>query len=57
VPRTIAERFLRAQTAQVTLAFSNLKLWTDYTGLDPETNQFLTVPQDKRWTLRFNFTF
>jgi DNA gyrase inhibitor GyrI len=36
---------------------TNLKLWTDYTGLDPETDQFLTVPQDKRWTLRFNFNF
>ena len=23
----------------------------------PETDQFLTVPQDKRWTVRFNFTF
>jgi TonB-linked SusC/RagA family outer membrane protein len=57
LPRTLTERFLRAQTAQVTLAFSNLKLWTDYTGLDPETSQFLTVPQDQRWTLRFNFTF
>jgi hypothetical protein len=57
VPRNIISRFLHAQSAQVTLAMTNLKMWTDYTGLDPETDQFLTVPQDKRWTLRFNFNF
>jgi hypothetical protein len=57
VPRTIVNRFLRAQSAQLTLAMTNLKMWTNFTGLDPETLQFLTVPQDKRWTLRFNFNF
>jgi TonB-dependent starch-binding outer membrane protein SusC len=57
VPRDIVSRFMRAQSAQVTVAMTNLRIWTNYTGLDPETDQFLTVPQDKRWTLRFNFTF
>jgi TonB-linked SusC/RagA family outer membrane protein len=57
VPRSFTQRYIRAQTAQVTLAMRNLRIWTDYTGLDPETGNFLTVPQDRRWTARFNFTF
>jgi TonB-linked SusC/RagA family outer membrane protein len=57
VPSALVQRVARAQSAQVTVAFRNLKTWTNFTGLDPETDQFLTVPQDKRWTVRFNFTF
>ncbi len=57
MPRTIVSRYMHAQSAQLTVSFRNLRTWTDFTGLDPETDQFLTVPQDKRWTVRFNFTF
>jgi hypothetical protein len=51
----------------VTLAGRNLKTWTDYTGLDPETNQygpaqfatdeFLTQPQTRYWTARLDVTW
>jgi hypothetical protein len=57
LPRSLTQRFMHAEAAQVMVAFRNLRTWTDFTGLDPETDQFLTVPQDKRWTVRFNFTF
>jgi TonB-dependent starch-binding outer membrane protein SusC len=57
LPRDMVQRFIRAEAAQLTFSMRNLKLWTDYTGLDPETGQFLTVPQDRRWTMRFNVTF
>ncbi|MGH7470682.1 MAG: SusC/RagA family TonB-linked outer membrane protein [Longimicrobiales bacterium] len=57
VPREFVNRFMRAQSAQLTLSMRNLHTWTDFTGLDPETNQFLTVPADRRWMVRFNFTF
>ena len=57
VPRAFLARFARAQTASVTVTMRNINTWTDFTGLDPETDQFLTVPQDKRWTVKFNFTF
>lgn len=57
VPTSFLQRYLRAESASLTLAMRNLKTWTSFTGLDPETDQFLTVPQDRRWTLRFNFTF
>jgi hypothetical protein len=44
----------------------NVKLWTDYSGPDPEVNaqtgafsreDFLTLPNARRSVLRFNFTF
>ena len=57
VPRAFLTRFARAQTASVTVTMRNVGIWTDFTGLDPETDQFLTVPADKRWTVKFNFTF
>src|SRR6185369_13660582 len=57
VPRTLMARIARAQSASVTVTMRNVHTWTDFTGLDPETDQFLTVPQDKRWTVRVNFTY
>ena len=57
VPRSVVTRYMHAQSAQLTVSFRNLRTWTDFTGLDPETGQFLTVPQDKRWTASFRFTF
>ncbi|MFN5598043.1 MAG: SusC/RagA family TonB-linked outer membrane protein [Gemmatimonas sp.] len=56
----------RVQGASVTLALQNVKLWSDYSGPDPEMNaqtnsfgreDFLTVPNPKRTVLRFNVNF
>jgi hypothetical protein len=57
IPRTFVQRYMKAQQAQLTVSMRNIHTWTDFTGLDPETDQFLTAPQDKRWIARFNFTF
>ncbi len=52
--------------ASVTFAMQNIKIWTDYTGSDPEINaqanafsrqDFLTLPNPRKSTLRVNFTF
>lgn len=60
-----AARFIRAQNVSVTLAARNLGLWTDYTGLDPESNygqfnvqsDFQTLPPPTYYTLRLNLGF
>jgi outer membrane receptor protein involved in Fe transport len=52
--------------ASVTVAMQNLKLWTDYSGADPEINSqtgafsrqdFLTLPNPRKTVVRVNFTF
>ena len=58
---------LHASDANVTFGVRNLKTWTKYTGLDPEVNfdgqsnfstgDFLTQPQVRYYTARFNLTF
>ena len=44
----------------------NVKLWSDYSGADPEVisqagafsrEDFLTLPNARKSVLRFNFTF
>lgn len=57
LPNWLARDYLRVRAATLGLSMRNLRTWTDFTGLDPETSQFLTVPQPRRWTVRFNFTF
>ena len=67
LPRTLLEKLgKRVQGATLTLALQNVKLWSDYSGPDPEMNaqtnafgreDFLTVPNPKRTVLRFNLTF
>jgi TonB-dependent starch-binding outer membrane protein SusC len=57
LPQSWAQRYARATSASVGITFKNARTWTDFTGFDPETSQFLTVPSDKRWMLRFNLTF
>jgi hypothetical protein len=66
VPRSFAQRFLRATGATITAGARNLKLWTDYTGADPEVNtstsgttrqEFLTVPAPKRFVLRASLSY
>lgn len=57
-----------SSSASVTLTGRNLFTWTDYTGIDPEvnwsgsssnfgTNDFLTQPPVRYFTLRFRFSF
>lgn len=51
----------------LTVAGRNLKTWTDYTGFDPEANEFgpaqfatdefLTQPQTRFWTARLDVTW
>lgn len=57
IPSWLVQDYLRARGATIGLSMRNLRTWTDFTGLDPETGQFLTVPQPRRWTVRFNFSF
>jgi hypothetical protein len=63
--RDVAQLF-KASGASVTFGGRNLKLWTDYLGADPEVlgaqtefsrNDFLTMPQPRRWSARVNLTF
>ena len=54
------------QGVSITVAMQNVKLWTNYSGADPEVNSqgstfsrtdFLTLPNPKKTILRANFTF
>ena len=68
---TVPARYLRfmrntVSSASVTWAMQNVKLWTDYSGSDPEINaqagafsrqDFLTVPNPRKQTFRVNLTF
>jgi TonB-dependent starch-binding outer membrane protein SusC len=57
LPRQFVRRYTRARSATLGLTARNIATWTAFTGLDPETDQFLTVPPDKRYTMRFAITF
>jgi TonB-dependent starch-binding outer membrane protein SusC len=57
LPRQFVQRYTRARSATLGLTARNVATWTAFTGLDPETDQFLTVPPDKRYTMRFSITF
>ncbi len=67
LPRFLMDKLgKRVSGATVTLALQNVKLWSDYSGPDPEMNSqtggfsredFLTVPNPKRTVLRFNVNF
>lgn len=65
LPRDLAQTF-GASSAQITVGGRNLMLWTDYEGEDPEVlgaqtdftrNDFLTMPQPRRFLARVNLTF
>lgn len=56
----------RVSGFSVTVALQNVKLWTDYSGYDPEVNSqtggfsredFLTLPNPKTTVVRLNFNF
>lgn len=67
VPQSLTSRITsRFQGASVTFAMQNVKLWSDFSGFDPEVNSqtngfaredFLTAPIPRRAVLRFNLTF
>jgi TonB-linked SusC/RagA family outer membrane protein len=57
VPSSFVQQYMRARSATLGLSMRNVKTWTDYTGLDPESLQFLAVPANRRWTARFTFSF
>jgi TonB-linked SusC/RagA family outer membrane protein len=60
-------RTLRTHTASVTLVGTNIGLWSNYSGSDPENNSTGAAgnlyvdggqfPSPKAWTLRLNLTF
>ncbi|HEY9514786.1 MAG TPA: hypothetical protein VIQ74_03825, partial [Gemmatimonadaceae bacterium] len=65
-PGSLASR-LGAHQVGLTLAGRNLGTWTNYTGVDPESNrlsagnfgnaEFLTQPAVRYWTVRLNVEF
>ena len=65
VPQRLTTRFLRSRSAALNLSARNLKIWTDYTGIDPESNygqgdvqnDFLTQPPATYYTLRLTLGF
>ena len=67
-PESWGRRFPLIRGAAFTVAGRNLKTWTDYSGLDPETNEgggasafaqgeFNTQPPVRYWTARIDLTF
>lgn len=66
VPGSWVSKLRVAKTATVTLSGRNLALlWSDYTGVDPETSgpqgntqdEFQIAPPLSTWTIRFNFGY
>ena len=65
VPSTLISKLKIAKSATMTLSGRNLKLWSDFTGVDPETTssvgnlqaEFQITPPLQTWTLRFNFGY
>jgi TonB-dependent starch-binding outer membrane protein SusC len=66
----VPERYLglvNVKDMNVVLAGHDLKLWSDYSGPDPETNSYggrlfaradvYTMPMIQRWSLALNFSF
>lgn len=59
--------FASASEASIVLAGHDLKVWSDYSGPDPETNSYggrlfgradvYTLPMTQRWTLALNVNF
>ncbi len=64
-PTNIATRFFHADAASLSFAARNIKLWTNYSGIDPESsygsgdvlNDFQTAPPPSYFTLRLNLSF
>jgi hypothetical protein len=56
-PTSMVQKYIRARSANLRVSMRNLHTWTNFLGLDPESDQFLSVPQDKRWTVSMTVTF
>lgn len=68
VPSHLLNRFFPAASSMILGAgVRNLRVWTNYTGLDPESfvgtgqptignEEFFGMPQPRRWTFRVNVT-
>ena len=64
-PANMATRLFRSESASLTFAARNLHVWTNYTGVDPESsygsldvpNDFQTAPPPTYFTLRLNLGF
>lgn len=65
VPEGLTARVPGLRNSSVTVAGRNLALWSDYTGVDPETtssvgetqDEFQTTPPLRTFTVRFNLGF
>lgn len=65
MPQGLVSRLPRVQNGTITLSGRNLKLWSDFTGVDPETtasvgniqDEFQITPPLQTWTVRFNLGF
>lgn len=66
VPESLVTRAPGLRNSTITVAGRNLALWTDYTGVDPETaggglgetqDEFQITPPLRTWTVRFNLGF
>jgi TonB-linked SusC/RagA family outer membrane protein len=66
LPRTLVER-ARAASGTFMVSGRNLKVWSDYSGVDPEVNSYggrnfvrvdaYASPMMRRWTAGFNLSF
>jgi hypothetical protein len=64
---SVANRFFRARSGNIVAAMRNVKLWTAYRGVDPESDftgssgdspsEFQTLGPPTYFTIRFNFIF
>lgn len=65
VPERLATAIPQVRNSTITVAGRNLALFSDFTGVDPETTsgvgnvqaEFQTTPPLQTWTVRFNFGF
>lgn len=65
LPERLVSRWLRGRSASLNVAVRNLKVWTDWTGVDPEQNYsqgntqntLLTAGPPMYFTTRFNFRY
>jgi hypothetical protein len=66
LPDVYAHRFFRAETMSVALMGSNLHLWTNYSGVDPNVTSSIygnavtdsgVLPQPRTWGLNVMLTY
>ncbi|MGV3709236.1 MAG: SusC/RagA family TonB-linked outer membrane protein [Gemmatimonas sp.] len=65
VPQELVNKLKIARSATITVSARNLKLWSDFTGVDPETtssvgntqDEFQITPPLQTWTVRFNIGY